>query len=594
MPTRFSFKDIIYRRPRISNTFRGISSVIGIDTETYVTGAPFIICLSDGSSYKPPDLIKALFTRTYRNGHFAAWNLKFDSGSIIHHLPKSIKGELRTGGKVKYQGYQYRYIPHKLLRISKGKNAVSIWDLYPFFKCSLEKAAADYLGKHKMDMETKSFSYRYVKKHYDEIRRYCLRDAQLVSMLYDYLLEGLKEIDIVPSSLYSVASLSFQYFRCNTKIIDVYRFWEKYREILLYACESYAGGKFEVYRRGRFNGVIYDINSAYPTEIAGLYDITDAAVLKSARYQSRAEYGFLRVFITNHRGRNITPSRKWGTLNIYPAGAFHCTITKQEYDYLKEMRVQVKILSAWWLFIDKLRTPYRRHIAKVFRQKDYYKGKDARMYMIYKLIGNSFYGKMVQLTEHEDGTIHAGQGWNPIYGAIITANTRIQLTRMANRLGKHCLAVHTDSVITTKDIPRECIGSDLGQWGKVTEGEGVVVGCGMYQVNTYKKYRGIIVHDDFDWFGILNSMRSRSRLSLSQKLVMSWVEANFRGDDEAANQFLFSAKEINLNADKKRMWTDEINARQLLNTNYESMPHIVVEPLDKKWRLFHDNGNDKR
>ncbi|GAI50219.1 unnamed protein product, partial [marine sediment metagenome] len=81
----------------------------------------------------------------------------------LNHLPDEKKEELRVKLKVSYNGYTYRYIPDKMLRITKGKNSVNFWDIMPFYHSSLDAAAQKYLGKCKLGSNPNLFTPDYVK-----------------------------------------------------------------------------------------------------------------------------------------------------------------------------------------------------------------------------------------------------------------------------------------------------------------------------------------------------------------------------------------------------------------------------------------------
>ena len=570
------FDKIVYHKPCQYRTDKRIDSVIGFDTETYKDGTPFLFCTSTGSVWYREDIPAALFDRTYRNTQFGVWNLKFDSGSLLYHLPPENKTELREQTKTAYGDFKYRYIPHKMLRITKGKNSVTFWDINTFFKMSLDNAAFKYLGKRKFALGTKTFTSDYYKKNRLKIIKYCKRDADLVKLLYDYLYAGLIKLDIYPKALYSEASLSYHYFSNNTKIITVWRYWEHYRELIKYACESYGGGKFEIYRRGRFNGVSYDINSAYPYELANLIDISKATCYKSKEYDRDAVYGFLRVEISNPHGLHIPCAVKFGTLNIYPAGTFNVTITKGEYDYMLSVGIKIKILSAWWMLVETKRRPYHSIVMDLYKKKQSFKGVDKRMYHIVKVMLNGFYGKTIQLIEYPDGDYHAGAGFNPVYAAVITANTRIRICDVCNRLKGKVYAVHTDSVICKDTIPRNLQGVHLGQWNKEDEGDGLLIASGVYQIADKNRFRGLEITDTLTWFDHLKKYNNESIIPIPQTVVLSWVSANVRGKDYLANRFLYGFKDINLNCDNKRLWPGKATAKIIRESHQNSVPHLLT------------------
>ena len=91
---------------------------------------------------------------------------------------------------------------------------------------TLDSAAKKYLNKSKIDIETKTFSKRYVKNNFEKIKKYCIQDANLTLELANYLLDKLEEFGITASKVYSCASISFQYFCEQKAITTVWRYWK--------------------------------------------------------------------------------------------------------------------------------------------------------------------------------------------------------------------------------------------------------------------------------------------------------------------------------------------------------------------------------
>jgi len=573
----FIFDNIKYSRPRNNNYGRPITEIIGLDSETLISGRPFLFCTSRGDAFTLRDIPHIFFARKYRGVHFGVYNLKFDSGSILYSLPSQVLQTLRVEGKADYRGYTYSYIPHKRLRISKGKNGVTFWNIAQFFNMSLDNAAKKYLGESKLSIATKKFTWPYIRKHRAKIVKYCIRDAVLVSKLYAYMLDGLDALNIVPTALYSTASLSYQYFRRNCKIVDVWDIWKTRRGCLKLACESYSGGKFEVYKRGIFEGVSYDINSAYPYEISKLYALDKCKIVFSKEYHSSAEYGYIRVFIDNSKGYYLPCSVKYGLLNVYPAGQYYTTITKTELEYLYELNIPVVILSAFWIYTKDSVRPYDKIIADLYSMKLRYKDRDARLYRLAKIMQNSFYGKMAQLIPRADGSILAGSCWNPVHASVVTANVRIKICRICNDNHGKILAVHTDSVVSTRPLSGISLGTGLGDWDKISDGRGVIVSCGIYQIQDHIASRGFMLEPGRDLFYYLRKMGRASTVSIKQLSVKSWVECNIRKRPSLTNRFIYERKILDVNAEKKRLWSGLTNGRKLLSSLENSAPKILIQ-----------------
>ena len=577
----FDFDKIVYNRPWLKAGTRHIEDVIGIDSETLVSGRPFLFALSNGESFSLHDIPKVFFRHKYRGRHFVAYNLKFDAGSLLYNLPLKALNELREKNAVIHDGFHYRYIPHKMLRIRSGKNAVTFWDIFGFYGTSLDKASRKYLGRGKLELETKSFSESYVERHIEKLRKYCIRDATLTRELALFLLKTLNKIGLYPNNLYSTASVSFQYFKQETDIVTVWRFWNERRELLRYACESYYGGKVEITSRGKFTGYEYDINSAYAHEISKLVDVSEAKIKYLRKYDSKALYGYYRVYVHNLTGLAHPVVVKRKNMNIYPSGSFHATITQGELEYLYGHGIEVDVHSGFGLYVSRRRYPYKHVVEKLQHIKEYYKTRDVFVSNIAKLCNNSFYGKMCQVIEDYNGDLVAGIGWNPLYSSVITANVRIKVSRIQEELGDSCLAVHTDAVMTTKPIPEKYVGTKLGDFQLKREGAGVIIMCGMYQHGDKSAYRGFRMPAGFSWYDKLGSMGASSKTRLTFREVKSWVKAVAQNKPEDINRFIDEVKELDLNAENKRLWLGRTNARRLLTELEHSLPIVYNEPYEK-------------
>lgn len=587
------FDKLSYKKPRLNDERPKLPKIMGIDSEAYFTGVPFMFCISDGTVLKPEQIPEIFFTEKYIGANFVIYNMKYDSGALLYHLPRKILYQLWETNKTEFGDIKYEYIPHKLLRLKKGKNKVSFWDISQFYKMSLDKAAKKYLNKSKLETKTKNFTESYVKRTWKHISKYCIQDAVLTKELGEYLVNKLDEFGITASALYSCASISFRYFCDNSKIITSWEYWKYQRELLQFACDAYRGGKFEVTIRGQFTAHEYDITSAYPYEIANLLDTSNAYITRGRNYENQAHYGFIRCYIDNSKGYYLPcgPVLKNG-ICFYPAGKFFLTVTKQEFDYMRSIGVHLEILDAYWLFIARKRYPYRETIHKLFKIKDSYKGKDAMLYYVSKIVMNSFYGKCVQVIEDYTGQLNAGMGWNPIYGAIITANTRIRVTEIQNIMKSDCLAVHTDSVFVKNPIPKSYIKKELGAFEHVITGSGILIACGMYQIGDECAFKGFkpnkLKSGEYDtWEQILSRHKYRKKIKYKQLHVESWIEAMAKNHEkECINVFADDTKVIDLNCDSKRIWPIKTNAKNLLENQYQSIPkiHIENEP-PKYWNI---------
>lgn len=552
--------------------------VYGIDTEADTTGACFMICTSEGDTWIPAEFPACLFTRKYRGKNFVAYNLKYDAGALLQGLSFKNLKTLQSTDQVTAGLYIYKIIANKLLSIRKGKNTVHIYDIAAFFKSSLNQAAKHFIGKEKIDQDTTKYTTAYINKNWGSIAEYCINDAVLTKQLAEALIKMFESFGVYPQKLYSVAYVSYQYFSNTCPYVHVRRYWDKYREVLDYAMQSYNGGKFEVTEKGTGYYYEYDIVSAYPYEISNLVDIRDARIVKSKDYRQDAVYAFLDCDIKIPFDVNSPVALKNRIVNFYPVGEYRKVITLTEYDYLINQGCDITIHNGYWLHKKYLTYPYRTEIRRLAKLKGKYKNSgDKLKYYVIKIFQNSFYGKFVQLI-YKDGFYKAGASWNPIYGSVITANCRVRISKMQNE-HPEIIAVHTDSIITTSklDIP---ISDNLGDLSYETEGEGVILGSGIYQIGNKSRFRGFATKKP-----LMDMIPSKGKkLDMTKNRPYSWREVAHRGLALTdINRFDDMPRELNINFDSKRIWLDDYNHYgEVLKRNIESVPWYITGTDFKK------------
>lgn len=551
-------------------------NVLGFDSESYDNGVPFLFCISDGSIIRPEHLFETLFQHKYRNVKFMCFNIKYDEGSILHLLPNHYLDEIRKTGKTEYNGLRFRSIPRKELTITdiQSKHSVSFYDIAQFYGTSLDNASLYYLGKTKIEMPTKTFTKQFVNDHFNDIASYCINDAKLTCELANYFIDMLiNEFEVYPQKLYSTGYISGIHFSRVCEVIDVNRLWNYHRECLEYAFNSYAGGKFETYKRGFGNFYQYDINSAYPYEIANLKTIKGAKIVKRTTHDVTADYAFIKCNLTI--GNDYSPiPLKVENVNRYPCGYFTKTITKNEYEYLNQRGDSIEIIDGYYIYC-KDEYPYKTEINRLFELKRQYKYNDKLRYMLVKILLNSFYGKFIQITpKYRNGEIifDAGYLFNPIYASVITANTRLKLSRMCDNFDS-IVSVHTDSVISSKELAIP-LSDKLGEWNLEANGYGVSVGCGVYQVGNKVHYRGYKRIDSL--IDLIMNNRNKIKIPVNQTLVLSWRLIVFRNaENDMINRFVNEDKILNLHFDSKRNWS---SAWKWDNKLHDSEPYFIVAP----------------
>lgn len=548
---------------------------LGIDTEANRLGKCFMICTSRGDVFSPSEFPGCLFSRKYRGQSFVCYNLKYDMGAFLQRLPLENLQELRECDRCEHNGYRYQVIGYKCLTIRRGKNSVHFYDMLSFYGTSLGEAAKNFLGEHKIDLDPKLFNDFYIEVNRLEIAKYCIQDAVLVEQLADVMIKRFESYGIKVRKLYSIAYISYQYFRTHTPYVVVKRYWQKSREVLEYALKAYNGGKFEVTKKGPGYYYEYDIVSAYPAEIRNLIDISWARVVRSNKYRKEAIYGFLKIKISIPFDVFTTTVVKRSGVNCYMVGKYETYITKQEYEYLTAAGCEIQILEGFWIHCDNKQYPYRKEIDRLVDLKARFKkeGRDLDYHTV-KILMNSFYGKMLQLVRKGE-RYEATSCWNPIYGTVITANTRIMVSNR-QQIDSSIVAVHTDSVLSTEPLDISA-KADLGTFIPQEQGQGVILGAGIYQVGNKVKFRGL--HGETRLTEIVQ--HANPSLKLDYIHAYTWKEIAFHGwPTDWINRFDTLEKTIDINFDQKRLWLDDWHSwDQVMQRNVDSLPLIYAPYL---------------
>ncbi len=600
---QFKFDTVKYRRPHSYIGKRTLQHIVGIDSECYTDGVPFMFPTSRGHVILPSEWPHILGAREYRSVNFVTWNLRYDHGSFLHHLPDWALEILNAVGEVECDGWRYVYYKHKFLRISKGRTRATFWDIMPFYECGLGVAAKEHLGEGKLEMETKKFKREYVLANWERLVLYGVRDAGLTKRLADNLLAGLERFGMKVSALYSQAAVSRRYFTKETGIVDVWKAWRNRRLSLQFASEAYWGGKFEPTQRGRFHGRLYDINSAYPYEMSQLLDVREARISRGAIAPDSAKYGYCRVHLRIPPGVYHSVPVRVSNVSIFPCGEFDATITLAELEDLRKQPVDITPIDGFWLTPRSRARPYAKVIKHLWQMKEGAGRADPWIRRLAKKLLNAYYGSLVMLTPsiqyydmkrnkvkpwvgyaHDlpyEKYLRAGTCWNPFYGAVITANTRLEVTRAQRYSGDHGIAVHTDSLLTTGKLPKSWVGDKLGQWGLKCEGEGLLIGSGIYDIGDKIAFRGLKVRDEINWRERLAKSKWALKVKVPVTVVPSLLGSVNRGKRKEANVFVRTSKKVNLNADAKRLWRERATAKSLLKGLHGSDPQVIMRPCLK-------------
>ena len=459
-----------YRRRRAS-----ARPVIGVDTESLVTGYAFLICDSRGRSVwiRSFDDVLAFFDcEDYTYCLLVAFNLNFDASVLLKWAGKEICTELIDNNRVSVSGGNIQYIPGKFLQFRFGNKFVRIFDVAQFFQGSLDWNAKQYLGKSKKGMSRKTFyPSDYGSK---SIETYCNWDAVLTEGLGTYVVNAFDKLDVGVGSLASPATIIESYILDQLLIRNPVHTVPK--GALEFAIQSFDGAWFENFKAGTFPRTYrYDLVSAYPSVVRDLLDLSLGEWTHSDKRPKDAHYGHVRAKITIPKGY-ISPImfRNEAGDSLHPHGSWVRHLSLPKVDWILEHGGKVDVYDGWWF------TPYtkvykfRKVVDKFFEVKR--KGSaDSMEKWSSKTALAGMYGKFLQ---HVGG--RGGRLYNPVYADEITSRVSLMVADASLQKPEAMISVMSDCVVSMESLSLP-LGSNIGQWSKKGPSSSLWIGPVQYE-----------------------------------------------------------------------------------------------------------------
>ena len=540
--------------------------VNALDFET-ANGEPFMLAVEfdDGDGFvrtnvdgtgnpRTLDGLSILRDLTHKRmrGAINVWfNLNFDAQIALKALPTVNLQEIQaTGGTdfVTPSGTEYRidYIAKKFLRISDSHgNTYWHFDISQFAYGTLESAAKTWLGDDEAKAtpsvspesdawdESLSDDGRIrgaIAENWQEVRKYARHDVNLTRRLAAEIIR-VAETEVEPpipmGKPISTGYMAADFVKAH---LDYKPGWAA-SFVQSMAWDAYAGGRFEIYERGKVGAVAGpDINSAYPWVMSELPDPASLDWHKTTDIDELrdGELGFVRATVTTDADRRIQPfavkNRSVGRVE-YPAldGVEVTTIAPTflfavDEGIVTDYEIQEAVVG---VSTDVTRKPFdflNDLYAK--RKRLEREGRD-KPAMLLKIVMNSLYGKTCQTTAKvrlltpDDGQVRpadldpweqvgmspfgeipiieryeAGKFFNPVIASYITGTTRLELHKRVVEYGleSDTYMLATDCIMIDADAYdrsgfAELEGDTLGEWDFDYEGsDALVVASGVYEV----------------------------------------------------------------------------------------------------------------
>lgn len=413
---------------------------------------------------------------------------------------------------------------------------------------------------------------QYIPWHIDNNMspEYALQKAKEAKVIGQIVYSGLIDIGLKPDNLTSPIRV-FEKQRMNS--MDLPNVDDIPEQAGEYAYYCTYGGWLEAFQKGYWPETWdYDLSSAYPSELAKLLDLRAGHWIQSDQYQPDAEYGYMSgnilirstfspiLFKTNEM--TYTPTGRWNQQGIMP----YC-INKRQYETIFKYGLGLfSINNGWWWIPDEKIYPLKDIIDELYFSKESVSGihKDN-----IKRIMSGIWGKLLEIKGDS-----FGDHFNPVWGAEVEINTRLNVFEMCMKNNIVPLSIAVDGVLADK--PLDITGNGLGTWKLSSQSPAIVVSSGIVAVKDKQHNHDFSL--DYDW--LYDAMRTNPQLStyeMSKPSPVTLENAINRRIPDKLGQIETITRTIDIEWEAKRFYEMKPkNGGELLTHKYTSDPWNIT------------------
>jgi hypothetical protein len=448
--------------------------------------------------------------RRFPSAVHIGYGFRYDANMIVRHLPIHCLQELKENNETYYTYGNWRYriawLPGKRFQVTeiRGKErrertTVTIDDILSFFGSAFIPAIESILGDELTDDDREVIAHGKAARGQNQwedmpdIYHYWRAEIILMQRLGEKFRNVMFSAGFMLRNWYGPGALSSYLFRSNKlKSHIVNGPPELPNPVHIASKHAYAGGRFELFRMGRFAGPVFsmDINSAYPYAMSKAPSLgADHGFWQYVANPNRIAYfGVYRIRL---KAPNASPfeGRAMPLFHRDNKGSISYPNCLQGWYWSPEAALVagadgIEIIEGWEWVSDGNR-PF------IFLQEMFNArlamGKRNLMSMPYKLGPNSMYGKFAQRVGFR--TDANGKNYPPTTHCLplagwVTSYTRAMLFNVLRRIPTdQLIAVETDGIYTTFDVNKltgVTFGNGLGEWEQTIYDEMLYVQNGLY------------------------------------------------------------------------------------------------------------------
>jgi hypothetical protein len=454
--------------------------------------------------------------REYRDAWHVGFGFDYDVNMILRSLPRNKFEQLRKSERntCRWGDYVIQHVPGKWFRVTHHGEAesvtITIFDLFGFFQQSFVKAVRKWIDKNHPLLagfsEVEAGKIHRPDFTYDEIEMitsYWKIEIAILQLLAESLRDRLNEVELRITKWHGPGAIASHVY--EKKGIAEHK-WESSPEVYDAARYAYAGGRFEMYKLGHFNGPIWglDINSAYPYAISNLPSLSGGSWEYRNEYDPNAYFACWRI--RRYKNEPFFGCRDFTTPGPVffrdPRGSVSFPWNIDGWYWSPEITVMYEQgfndfeCLGGWVYKENGERPFS-FVNDMFDQRRHMKENFNAAEKALKLALNSLYGKMAQRAGWK--ATGGPPKWHQLeWAGWVTSLCRAMIYEMMWILGpSRIIGVETDGIYTTQDPAQFSITNSplLGGWEVTQYDEIMYLQSGMYakRIGTdwECKYRGL-------------------------------------------------------------------------------------------------------
>ncbi len=337
------------------------------------------------------------------------------------------------------------------------------------------------------------------------------------------------------------------------------------------AYSTIMGNHLEAYQLGYWDMAWdYDINSAYGSILAKLYDIRRGEWIRDTVMPSNALYGFADGILTVNKPFHPFLVKQ-GEYTYTPIGTFPYQLPKSMIELLYKHKIGTfDIKNGRWFIPQENRALYQPLKGIITHLHTIRSKSEGLKKAILRQMIAGIWGRMIEARKDKFGDL-----FNPVWASIVENDIKCQVCDTCLSVDIIPLLVAVDGVITDKPLPIQD-SLEMGKWRLSHKGKCIIASSGVVGFEGKQGAEEFSLH--YDWlYNQLNNNPQQTEYSMNKYSPMTLSKAIQTDSLDKLGELQLINRVITIGKDYKRLWNKYPKyGGDLLTNKYQSTPIDAV------------------